>query len=48
VTVLWLGELDTIPAKARDQVYFVHPSELPGKLPRPLARSTGWLIPGSN
>lgn len=37
------GEPDTVPAKARDQVYFVHPSELPSKLPRLLARSTGWL-----
>jgi ABC-type branched-subunit amino acid transport system substrate-binding protein len=42
-TTLYDGEPGTVPAKARDQVYFVHPSELPGKLPRLLARSTGWL-----
>jgi len=42
-TTLYDAALDTVPAKIRDQVYFVHTSELPSKLPRNLARSTGWL-----
>jgi ABC-type branched-subunit amino acid transport system substrate-binding protein len=42
-TTVYDGEPDTVPAKAREQVYFVHPAELPSKLPRRLARSTGWL-----
>ncbi len=42
-TTVYDGEPDTVPAKMRDQVYFVHTSELPSKLPRLLARSRGWL-----
>lgn len=33
----------TIPDALRDRVYFVHPYELPDRLPRLLLRSTGWL-----
>ena len=32
-----------IPAALRERLYFVHSHELPGKLTRLLARSTGWL-----
>ncbi len=32
-----------IPQSERERVYLVHPYELPSKLPRLLARSTGWL-----
>ena len=42
-TTVYDGKPDTVPAKARDRVYFVHPYELPSKLPRLLARSRGWL-----
>ena len=34
---------NSVPANQRAGVYFIHPSELPAKLPRLLARSTGWL-----
>lgn len=42
-TTLHSSESDGIPVNARNQVYFVHPHEMPGKLPRLLVRSTGWL-----
>lgn len=42
-TTLYDGEPDSVPVAARDRVYFVHPYELPGKLPRLLMRSTGWF-----
>jgi ABC-type branched-subunit amino acid transport system substrate-binding protein len=42
-TTVYDGDTATIPATVRDRVYFVHPEELPSKLPRRLARSTGWL-----
>ncbi|MEA2080121.1 MAG: ABC transporter substrate-binding protein [Pseudomonadota bacterium] len=42
-TRVYDGEPGTVPAKARYRVYFVHPYALPGKLPRLLLRSTGWL-----
>lgn len=42
-TTVYDGEPGAVPAKMREQVYFVHPSELPSKLPRLLARSRGWL-----
>ncbi len=32
-----------IPRAVRERLYLVHPYELPGRLPRLLARSTGWL-----
>lgn len=32
-----------IPVAIRERLYFVHPYELPGKLTRRLARSTGWF-----
>ena len=32
-----------IPPAERARVYLVHPYELPGRLPRLLARATGWL-----
>ena len=34
---------DGVPPGMRGQVYFVHPYELPARLPRLLARSRGWL-----
>lgn len=40
---LYDAEPVEVPLTARDGVYFVSPYELPGKLPRLLARSTGWL-----
>lgn len=42
-TTLYGVDPSGIPQAARDRVYLVHPSELPNKLPRRLARSTGWL-----
>jgi ABC-type branched-subunit amino acid transport system substrate-binding protein len=42
-TSLYNAESAVVSAKARDLVYFVHSSELPGKLRRLLMRSTGWL-----
>jgi hypothetical protein len=42
-TTVYGGQTGKIPSKVRDRVYFAHPYELPAKLPRLLARSTGWL-----
>jgi hypothetical protein len=42
-TTLYDGETGAIPAQIRDWVYFVRAYELPGRLSRLLARSTGWL-----
>jgi len=42
-TTLYGTHPGPIPSAARERVYFVHPSELPDRLPRMLARSTGWL-----
>ena len=42
-TTLYGVEPGKIPKALREQVYFVHPQELPAKLPRLLARSTGWF-----
>jgi hypothetical protein len=42
-TVAYDGEPASLPAKVRERVYFVHSYELPARLPRLLARSTGWL-----
>lgn len=42
-TTIYHGKLDGVPGQVRDRVYVVHPYELPAKLPRLLARSTGWL-----
>jgi hypothetical protein len=42
-TTLYGADPEQIPPGKRERVYLVHPYELPGKLPRLLARSTGWL-----
>lgn len=42
-TTLYGSDPDQVPAGAREQLRFVHPYELPGKLNRLLMRSTGWL-----
>jgi len=42
-TTLYDGDYEGIPRSMRERVYFVHPQELPDKLPRLLARSSGWL-----
>jgi hypothetical protein len=42
-TTLYGVDPAQIPPATRDRVYLVHPYELPSKLPRLLARSTGWL-----
>ncbi len=42
-TSLYGSEYSELPDALREQVFFVHPHELPDKLPRLLARSTGWL-----
>jgi len=42
-TTLYGSDPDRIPASAREQLRFVHPYEMPGKLDRLLLRSTGWL-----
>lgn len=36
-------EGSSIPPEVRDRLYLAHAYELPGRLPRLLARSTGWL-----
>jgi hypothetical protein len=42
-TTLYGVDPAQIPPAMRDRVYLVHPYEVPSKLPRLLARSTGWL-----
>ena len=42
-TTLYGSDPDRVPASAREQLRFVHPYEMPGKLNRLLLRSTGWL-----
>jgi mono/diheme cytochrome c family protein len=42
-TTLFGEEPVGIPEVIRDRVYFVHPYELPAKLPKTLLRATGWL-----
>jgi ABC-type branched-subunit amino acid transport system substrate-binding protein len=42
-TTLYGSDAAGVPRIARSRVYFVRTYELPGKLPRLLARSTGWL-----
>ncbi len=42
-TTLYGEDGGSVPMEARDRVYFVHPSELPNRVSRLLARSTGWL-----
>lgn len=42
-TTAYGSEPERVPAAARDRVFFVHAYELPSRLPRLLARSTGWL-----
>ena len=40
---LFAGDVSALPLALRDNVYFVHSHELPGRLSRLLIRSTGWL-----
>lgn len=42
-TTLFGTDPGQIPREELERVYLVHPYELPAKLPRLLARSTGWL-----
>jgi hypothetical protein len=42
-TTLYGSDLDQVPVSVREQLRFVHPSEMPDKLNRLLMRSTGWL-----
>jgi hypothetical protein len=42
-TTLYGDDPGDVPAGAREQLRFVHPYEIPGKLNRLLMRSTGWL-----
>jgi hypothetical protein len=42
-TTLYGSDPVQVPARAREQLRFVHPYEMPGKLNRLLLRSTGWL-----
>ena len=42
-TSLFGIDAGTLPADLWQQVYLVHPSELPSQLPQLLARSAGWL-----
>jgi hypothetical protein len=42
-TTLYGSDPGRVPAGAREQLRFVHPYEMPGKLNRLLLRSTGWL-----
>jgi len=42
-TTLYGSDPVQVPASAREQLRFVHPYEMPGKLNRLLLRSTGWL-----
>ena len=42
-TTLYGTDPNQIPAGVRQQLRFVHPYEMPGKLNRLLLRSTGWL-----
>lgn len=42
-TSLYGIDAGTLPADLRQQVYLVHPSELPSRLPQRLARAAGWL-----
>ena len=42
-TTLFGTEPQPIPPESRKQVYLVHTYELPSRLPRLLARSSGWL-----
>ncbi len=44
-TSLYGTEPRTMPPELREQVYLVHPSELPSRLRRLLARSSGWMKP---
>lgn len=43
-TSLYKGDYADIPEAFRDSVYFVHPKEMPKRMRRLLARSTGWFL----
>lgn len=43
-TSLYNGDYADIPDAFRDYVYFVHPQEMPKRMRRLLARSTGWFL----
>ena len=42
-TTLFGDDPDNVPPAVRERVYLAHTSELPGRLSRLLARSTGWF-----
>lgn len=42
-TTLFGTRPDAIPPELRERVFLVHPSEIPSRVPRLLARSRGWL-----
>ena len=42
-TSLFGSRPDAVPPELRERVFLVHPSEIPSRVPRLLARSRGWL-----